>query len=138
MRLSLAMLLILFGLRFPAVAEPPRASAVIDCVTLRLADGHVVLLDGLLSPSPADDGARPEADRIAAAALARLIESAVGQGIRMDRLLDRPDRWNRIPADVYVNQSDVSLQQQMLQEGLARIGRCPLGDHARLKMLRTA
>ena len=56
MRLSLAILLILFGLRFPAGAEPLRVSAAEDAVTLRMADGRIVLLDGLLAPNPDDDG----------------------------------------------------------------------------------
>ena len=73
MRLSLAILLILFGLRFPAGAEPLRVSAAEDAVTLRMADGRIVLLDGLLAPNPDDDGGRSAADKIAAAALARMI-----------------------------------------------------------------
>jgi micrococcal nuclease len=138
MRLSLAILLILFGLRFPAAAEPVRVSAVEDAVTLRLADGRVVLLDGLLAPNADDDGGRSAADKIAAAALARLIESVVGQTVRLSVLLEAPDRWNRIPADVHLQASGGWLQERMLREGLARIGRCPLGSPDRLKMLRDA
>ena len=62
MRLSLAILLILFGLRFPAAAEPLRASVAEDAVTLRLADKRIVLLDGLLAPDADDDGERSESD----------------------------------------------------------------------------
>jgi micrococcal nuclease len=138
MRLSLAILLILFGLRFPAAAEPLRVSVAEDAVTLRLADKRIVLLDGLLAPDADDDGERSEADKIAAAALARLIESAVGQTVRLNALLEAPDRWNRIPADVHLQNSNVWLQERMLQEGLARIGPCPLGGPERLKMLRAA
>ena len=138
MRLSLAILLILFGLRFPAGAEPLRVSAAEDAVTLRMADGRIVLLDGLLAPNPDDDGGRSAADKIAAAALARMIESAVGQTARLTPLLEVADRWNRIPADVHLQGSGVWLQERMLQEGLARIGPCPLGDPGRLKLLRDA
>ena len=138
MRLSLAMLLILFGLRFPATADSIRVSDAEDAVTLQLADGRTVLIDGLLAPNADDDGGRSAADQIAAAALARLIESAVGQTVRLEALTESPDRWKRILADVYLQKSGVWLQQQMLRDGLARIGACPLGGVDRLKMLRDA
>ena len=138
MRLSLAILLILFGLRFPAAAEAVRVSAAEDGVTLRLVDGRVALLDGLLAPNADDDGERSAADKIAAATLARLIENAVGQTVRLNALMEVPDRWNRIPADVHLQDFGGWLQERMLREGLARIGPCPLGSQDRLKMLRDA
>lgn len=46
MRLSLAMLPILFGLPFLATAEYIRVSAAEDPVPLKLADGRTILLDG--------------------------------------------------------------------------------------------
>ena len=130
MRLSLAILFILFGLRFPAAAEPVRVTAASDAVTLKLADRRVVQLDGLIAVAPADDGSRSAADTLAAAALARVIESTVGQSINIEPLTENPDRWDRILADVRTDSSGIWLQQRLLEEELARVGHALLAANS--------
>jgi hypothetical protein len=132
------MLLILFGLPFLAIADSIRVNAAEDAVTLQLADGRTILLDGLLAPKADDAGGRSAADQIAAAGLAQVIESPIGQDVWLEALTEAPDRWKRFPAGVYIQKSGVWLHQRMLQEGFACIGACLLGGADRLKMLRDA
>mgnify|MGYP006164636431 CR=1 FL=1 len=110
MCLSLAILLILFGLCFPVAAEPFRISAAKDAVTLRLVDGRIVLLDSVWAPNADDDDAmRSAAEKIAAAVLDQLIESAVGQIVQLNVLSEVQDRWKYIPADVHLQDPGVWL-----------------------------
>ncbi len=121
-----------------AAAEPLRVVAAPDAVTLTLADGRTITLDGLLAPSPHDDGDAPGADRAAAAAHAALLQAAVGREATLIPLLDAPDRWGRTPADVIRADDGAWLQGLLLAEGHARIEACPRGDDARLARLRRA
>lgn len=137
MRFSLAILLLLLGASAPAFGEQARGAEALDAVTLRLTDGRIVLLEGLIAPNAADDGPRAAADRIAARALAMLIEQAVGRKIDVAPLQPAADRWGRVLGDVSTQQAGW-LQGLMLRQGLVRISVCPIGGADRLKMLRGA
>lgn len=137
MRFSLAILLLLLGLPSHVSGEQARATAAMDALTLQLSDGRIVLLEGLIAPDAADDGARVAADKVAARTLATLIEQAVGQTIQIVSLQPNADRWGRVLADVSTGQSGW-LQGVMLRRGLARVSPCPKGDAGRLKLLRAA
>ena len=116
MRLSLAMLLMLFGLPFLATAEYIRVCAAEDPVPLKLADGRTILLDGLLAPKADNDDGRSAADQIEAAELAQVIERPIGQDVWLEALTEAPDRWKRIPAGAYIQKSGVWPLQLMPQE----------------------
>lgn len=147
MRILLAIIFVLFGIRTNAVAEPYAGATVADVadlsvsMSLRLVGGEIVTLDGLLPPDPHGDranGAARAVDELAYTARVRLQGISVGQSVRLKPLAPKADRWGRIPADVVRIDDDVWLQELLLREGLARIGPCPLGDEARLTALRTA
>lgn len=121
-----------------AQAEPTAAIVgVPDGVTLTLQDGRSVLLDGLIAPAPGDDGDGVAADKAAAAAHAALLAIAGGARATLAPLLEGPDRWGRIPADVTIA-SGPWLQGHLLRQGHARIAACPRGDGDRLDRLRVA
>lgn len=123
----------------PAAADPPAAVVgAPDARTLALQDGRTLLLDGLLPPAAADDGDGDAADRAAAAAHAALLEAIVGRKARLVPLLDGPDRWGRLVADVERSADGLWLQGFLLGEGHARIEACPRGDAERLARLRAA
>lgn len=148
MRLGLLLFALLFGGQ--AMAAP--AAKVADApngTTLRLDDGRLVILDGILPPGPADDDDKLAADRLAAASKAFLLNAAVGRAITFQPLLGDgaaplEDRWGRIPADVALaadgggDGDGAWLQGRMLAEGLARVDACPRGDGDRLARLRAA
>lgn len=118
-----------------ALDETAHILAADDAETLKAADDRILLLDGLLSAA-AQDG--KGAAGAAAAALAALRQAAVGRDVRLAPLLEGPDRWGRLPADVYLTDDGAWLQGLMLRAGHARIAACPRGDAERLARLRKA
>ena len=137
MRLGL-LLIIILTCSVVAAAPATRIVGAPTATTLRLADGRLLLLDGLLAPSAADDGDGHAADRAAAAAKAFLVQAAVGKQALLAHLIEGEDRWGRIPADVWLAGDDAWLQTRLLSAGHARIAACPRGDGARLDRLRAA
>lgn len=139
-RLVIAAISVLSGLVLaqPAAATAARVVAAPDATTLMLADGRAVLLDGLLAPDPADDGAAALSDRAAADAHAALLQAAVGRTVTLTPLLADPDRWGRLPADVAREDDGAWLQGLLLAAGHARLEACPRGDADRLARLRAA
>lgn len=125
-----------------AASASAREATVVDVVddglSLTLQDGRTARLDGLIAPDPDDDGDGTDADRAAAAARAALLTAVGGRAVRLAPLLEAPDRWGRLPADIHRARDDLWLQGFLLSEGHARIEACPRGDAGRLKRLRQA
>lgn len=89
-----------------------RVSAVIDGRTLRLDDGREVRLAGI-EPASFANARRNETE-----ALAALV---TGRDVTLRADTDSPDRYGRQPAFVFLDQSDISLQGLLLQQGKALV-----------------
>lgn len=103
------------GLAFPALAESPCRStaigtgtvaAVRDGRTLTLTDGRVVRLAGVEVPGSARE------------ALQKL---AAGQTLRLERVGPGADRYGRVVAFAFLQNSGQSLQETLLEEGEALV-----------------
>lgn len=101
----------------PALAEctfalqgAGRVSAILDGRTFRLDDGHEVRLAGIELP---DDSASRSADN-----LTSLID---GRQITLHGADDRPDRYGRQSAFVFLKDAGVSIQSELLGRGDALV-----------------
>jgi endonuclease YncB( thermonuclease family) len=87
-----------------------RVAAVLDARTFRLEDGQEVRLAGIETVTTG----KSRAD--GSQALAALV---LYRGVTLRGQSDSPDRYGRQPAFVFVDQSDASVQQLLLQDGEA-------------------
>lgn len=88
-----------------------RVSTVIDARTFRLDDGREIRLTGI-EPAPTGDKAT------GVQALAALID---GREVTLHGTDDRPDRYGRQPAFVFLKSSDVAIQTELLARGEALV-----------------
>lgn len=91
-----------------------RVETVLDTRTFKLDDGREVLLAGI----EADILTRPST-------LAPLSQLIAGQQVTLHGVDDRPDRYGRQAAYVFVSGSDISVQAHLLSQGEALIARLP-------------
>jgi endonuclease YncB( thermonuclease family) len=109
----------------PAADGRARVTQLIDAATLRLADGRIVRLAGVLPPAPADvrEGGFAEAARQTVAALVQDRDVVLAFGAR------RRDRHGRFVAQLWRSAEDetqeVWLQGRLLADGLARVATTP-------------
>lgn len=94
--------------RFSAQGEG-RVSAIIDASTLRLGDGREVRLAGIETATTATGSV---------AALQALID---GRDVSLHGPDDRPDRYGRQPAFVFLTGSEVAIQSELLARGAALV-----------------
>lgn len=115
-------------------AEPSRARGVVarapDAETLILDDGREVRLLGVVAPQPAQGRARAEPGH--GEAQAGLAALALGRRLTLRPASPAPDRWGRLPALVFVERSEESLQARLVRSGLVRVRAEPgLGEALR-------
>ncbi len=101
-------------------------SHVIDGETLRLHDGSVVRLAGVVAPRAEDVGAVREKWPSAVAARAELEAIALGRNVELAFGGAQSDRYGRQVAHVYVQRTEAEgerqwLQGHLLRQGLARV-----------------
>lgn len=100
-------------------AEMVRARAAPDGATLLLEDGREVRLIGLLVPPAGMRFATERAERIGQDAAAALAALAIGKPLSLDSTGRHPDRYGRLPAEIFDAQGRL-LQAVMLAQGWAR------------------
>lgn len=99
--------------RFSAQGEG-RVNSIIDARTLRLSDGREVRLTGI--ETTATGTATTATGSVAA--LQALID---GRDVTLHGPDDRPDRYGRQPAFVFLTGSEVSIQSELLARGAALV-----------------
>jgi endonuclease YncB( thermonuclease family) len=103
--------------RSAPAGEEARAVEVIDGGTLRLADGRILRLAGILPPGRWEQR-RPGA--LAAAARSALAGLTTGQTLRLETEGAPPDRYGRILAHLF-HEDGLWVEGELLRRGMARV-----------------
>jgi len=97
-------------------------SRVIDGRTIQLEAGRLVRLAAIEVPPmplPQESGPQTKAGLAAKAALEAIL---AGRNVTLKKLGPDADRYGRVVAHVFVENQELSVQQQMLAQGFARVG----------------
>jgi len=106
----------------PVEAAGVRVIRVEKNGVLVLEDGRAVKLEGLLLPGASNDHSTIALGHQAIAALAGL---TVGRTVTLAAQAPKEDRYGRLRAQAFVDETNVWLQSEMLGRGLARVSIAP-------------
>jgi len=90
--------------------------SVTERLEIGLADGRQLRLAGLEAPD-----ATPDDAELGGRSRAFLEAKLAGKEIAFEILSQKPDRWGRFPAMVFAGTDGVSLAEELLENGLARL-----------------